>query len=681
MNYKNKIVINQTIEKKFNAISILVIFIFSIIFIKLINIQIINKEMYVKNLEKLTMNIIEGSSAPRGRIYDRNHNLLVDNVGEKVIYYKKEKHITKSDEIDMAYLLSKTLDVNFSNISIYDLKNFWIVNNIEESNNRITEEEKELLKKRKLTNYDIEKLKIDRITEEELNKFNDLDKEAAYIYSLMNKGYSYEEKIIKNNNISDYEYAYVAENLNKFKGVGVKLDWKRKYLYGNTLRGILGTISSSSQGLPYELKDYYLNKGYKLNDRVGLTYLEYQYDDLLRGKKTKYKYENGRLVVHEEGMRGHDIVLSIDINLQLEIERIIEEELRIAKTEPNTQYLNRNFVIVSDPKTGEIIAMAAKQIVNTNGEYKIYDYSPYITTTPVTVGSVVKGASMTVGYKTKAIDIGTRVLDECIKIKSTPIKCSWNTNLGVLNDIDALRLSSNSYQFKIAMKVGGAHYVYNMPLAINKEAFNIYRNTFAEFGLGVKTEIDLPIESVGYKGTNQSSGLLLNFAVGQYDNYTSIQLSQYINTIANDGVRMKFNLLKEVHKPTNNDLISELLHNIEPKELNKVDVDKKYIDRIKEGFKAVMGSSGLGYGYMDIKHKPAGKTGTSESFYDSDGDGVIDKETITTTFAGYAPYDDPKMSIVVVSPDSGHKYGSNFISQVNRRIGKKVTNKYFEIYK
>ena len=55
------------------------------------------------------------------------------------------------------------------------------------------------------------------------------------------------------------------------------------------------------------------------------------------------------------------------------------------------------------------------------------------------------------------------------------------------------------------------------------------------------------------------------------------------------------------------------------------------------------------YHYINSIYKPAGKTGTSQSFIDTDGDGVVDTETITTSFVGYAPYDDPKFSIVVIS--------------------------------
>ena len=77
----------------------------------------------------------------------------------------------------------------------------------------------------------------------------------------------------------------------------------------------------------------------------------------------------------------------------------------------------------------------------------------------------------------------------------------------------------------------------------------------------------------------------------------------------------------------------------------------------------------------------AGKTGTSQSFIDTNNDGVIDTETITSSFVGYLPADNPKMSIIVVSPNSSHPGSStDFASLVTLRITKAVTNKYYEMY-
>ena len=126
------------------------------------------------------------------------------------------------------------------------------------------------------------------------------------------------------------------------------------------------------------------------------------------------------------------------------------------------------------------------QVVKSGKEYKVYDVTSGIVTNPMTPGSVVKGASMLVGYNTSAIKMGERMNDSCIKIYMKPKKCSWKT-LGRINDIDALAYSSNIYQFKTAMKVDGYNYTYNGKWQAKKESFDAYRDIFKQFGLGVKT--------------------------------------------------------------------------------------------------------------------------------------------------------------------------------------------------
>ena len=108
-------------------------------------------------------------------------------------------------------------------------------------------------------------------------------------------------------------------------------------------------------------------------------------------------------------------------------------------------------------------------------------------------------------------------------------------------------------------------------------------------------------------------------------------------------------------------------------------LEQKYKDRIKLGFESVMKS--LGYGYMGTVPSPAGKTGTAESFYDSDGDGKIDVPTISKGFIGYAPSYDPKFAITVLSPNVRYSTTSEYTSPVNSKISSRVSNKVFEILK
>ena len=672
--------LSDIIQKRYLFISCFLVFFFLIIAIRLFKLQILEYDNYIETLAKVTEKTVVGPSAPRGRIYDRNYKLLVDNEAKKTIYYKKEDGITKKEEINLAYKISNIIDVDYDKLSEYRLKIFYCDNNYQLCRDKIKDNEWDAYRKRKLTDTDIESLIFERITSEELNNYNDIDKEAAYIYYLMNRGYSYAEKIIKNKGVTEEEYAKISENIDSLHGFNTKIDWERIYLYGDTFKSILGSVSSDTQGIPKELVDTYLSKGYSLDDRVGTSYLEYQYEDYLKGTKAVYRINNNEYELVSQGKRGNDIILTIDIDLQKNLEEILKQEVLNAKKEPNTKYYNRSFAVISNPNTGEILAMSGKQAITKDGKIEIVDYTPGIVTLPVTPGSIVKGASMMVGYKYGAIDIGTVQKDECLKIKSTPEKCSWRT-MGNINDLYALRYSSNVYQYKIAIKVAKGNYKYNQSLKIDEGAFDKYRAMYASFGLGVKTGIDLPVESLGYMGTSKLPGHLLDFSIGQYDTYTPIQLSQYINTLANSGTRLKPYLLKEVYAPSvnNENVLGDLIYATEKEILGKVDIDKKYMERVRLGFNQVV-TSGLGYGYMGKYMNSSGKTGTSQSFIDTDNDGLIDTETITTSFVGYSPSTNPKMSIVVVSPDISIPNAS-YQSTVTKRITSRIVNKYYELSK
>lgn len=666
----------QKLNKKLDILEIVIIFLFLLLAYFLFKTIYLKEDFYKEKLNSLMNVIVYGESAPRGRIYDRNYNLLVDNIAVPIIYYKKVDKITKQEEIELIYEVIDKLELEYDKLKTRNLKEFYLVLYPNKGNEKITEEEWDKQKQRVLNSSDIENLKIARITDDELNTLSETDRKAAYLYYLMNQGYSYSEKIIKSSNVTDSEYAYFSENNYKLKGFDTKVNWERNYLYQDTLKKILGSVGS----IPKEEKESYLKKGYELTDIVGLSNIEKKYEDILKGTKAKYKkVASNKLVLLEDAKRGNDIVLSIDINLQKEVDSIIDRELIRAKGEANTKYLSKTYAIIQQPSTGEVLAISGREVIKQNQEYITYDITPYSLTDPMTPGSVIKGASMLVGYNTGAIQIGEYTTDECIKIKNLPAKCSSH-RVGRLNDIIALAESSNVYQFKIAMKVGGATYSYNEPLTINPVAFDIYRNTFKEFGLGVKTEIDLPVESLGYSGTKTAPDLLLNFSIGQYDSYTPIQLSQYITTIASNGKRLKPHLLKEIHEATSYEELGKTLEIKEPVILNTVSTKEEYLKRVQEGFVAVM-EVGLGKKVMGNSPNPAGKTGTSESFIDTDKDGKIDTETTSNAFVGYAPSDNPTMTITVTSPDvEDPNTGYNYRTYMNRRIVRMISNKYFEMF-
>ena len=675
---KNKIVLGK-MTNRLKFLKGALLFLFLVIFIRIGFLIFFDGNYYAMLLDKKTDMTVYGDSTPRGRIYDRNYKVIVDNVVVKEITYSKVKGVTKEEEIKLAYLLSEHLALDYDNLLTRNLKEFYYALNEELVNFKITDEEWEDYDNRKITSSEIEELKIERITDEELKTLKEADRKAAYLYYLMNRGYYYDEKSIKVE-ATDEEYAYVVENSQNLKGFKATLDWERVYPYGDVFSLVLGKVSSKEAGVPMEDKEYYLSLGYDLDDRVGISGLEKEYEEVLSGTKAMYQVmDDNSLKIIKEGTKGNDIVLTIDIEVQKEIEEMLKQELVKTKKEPNTEFYNRSFVVITNPSNGEIIAMAGKQLFEEQktGKTEIYDYSNGPIVSTVTPGSVVKGASILVGYNTGVIKIGTKLLDQCIKLYNTPAKCSWRT-MGVINDLEAIKYSSNVYQYKIAMMVGGFEYAYNKKLEMDLGAFNTYRNIFYQFGLGVSTGIDYPIEETGYKGGSSNGELLINFSIGQYDTYTTLQLAQYISTIANDGKRMKVHFLKSVLK---DDDSGEILYNVDPVLLNEVVAEDKYIERIQQGMWLVMNSDGTGqFGYMNYIKDSAGKTGTSESFVDIDGDGVVDYESISNNFVGYAPFDNPTFAIATSSPDVQNPNRGDFKSSVNLRVSKQATSIYFKYY-
>lgn len=590
---------------------------------------------YVKKLKEKTNIYVDGSSAPRGRILDVNGKVLVDNIGVKTIFYNKIKGISVDQELEIAKRLANILNIKEANI--LELKDYYLTIN-DGGKDLITKEEYQLLEERKITGDDIKKLKYERITEEMLD-YDTLTKKQAHIYALMNEGYVYSKKEILKN-VSEEEYAKIIEG--NIPGVTGELSWERLYLYEDTLKNVLGKVGK----IPKEEKSEYLNEGYELTDIVGLSYLEKQYEEYLKGKKAKYLVNNNYTlakVMEEE--KGNDLVLSIDIDIQIKVEEILKKRILEGQHIANTEYYKDSYALISNPLNGEIIAMGGIRL-NENKTWT--DISLNTINKSYTIGSAVKGATIAVGYKYNLITPGKYINDSCVKLYFVPQKCSFK-RLGKVNDLTALAYSSNYYQYMIAIGLTGNTYTPNMKLNATEEHFNKYREVLSSFGLGVKTEIDLPKEQIGIKGSIVADDLLLNLAIGQYDTYTPMQVLQYINSVAS-GDRLKLNLMKKITNGAN--VIKENTVTT----LNKVDVSEESLLRIREGMRLVL-SEGTGKFYVPKGLDFAGKTGTSESFLDSNNDGLVDTATITSTFTGFYPSEDPKYSIVVITPNISHKSG------------------------
>ncbi|MGM1385484.1 peptidoglycan D,D-transpeptidase FtsI family protein [Bacillus cereus group sp. BceL293] len=681
----------RAVPMRLNILFLCVFILFSAMIIQLGKVQIIDGETYKNEVEKRE-NATVSLSVPRGKIFDREGNPVVDNKSLRTITYTKMKGVKSEEILKTARQLADIIEIpkeDIDKLTETDKKDFWMQLNPTLTEKLVSKKEINRFRDKDITgkNLDkkIEELKRKRVTDKNLQDLTDKDIKVLAIKSKMTSGYQMAPQIIKKD-VSEKEFTIISEGLANLPGVDVSVDWERVYVNDGLFRSVLGNVSNSDEGLPSERLDYYLVRDYSRNDRVGKSYIEQQYEDVLHGTKKEVRSvadKQGTTIRTEtisEGKSGKNLILTIDMELQKKVEESIEKILKAYKG--SESMLDRAFVVMMNPKNGQVLSMAGKRLVEKDGKTEIEDYALGTMTSSYELGSTVKGATVLTGFETKAITPGTYFYDAPMKFKGTREKKSWK-EFGNIDDLRALQVSSNVYMFHTALKIAGVDYVKNSSLNIKQEYFDKMRYYFRQFGLGVPTGIDLPNETAGQIGKKDNQpGFLLDYSIGQYDTYTPLQLVQYISTIANGGYRMKPQIVQEVREQTSQkDEIGKVVHAVEPIVLNKIDMKEEYINQVKEGFRKVF-QEGDGTGvraFQKASYKPAGKTGTAQTVYGGESDiGRNEKgerrECYNLTLAGYAPYDNPEVAFSVVVP-----WVMNDKSGINSDIGKEVLDAYFEL--
>ncbi len=672
---------------RLNILFLFVFLLFSLLILQLGVVQILNGEEARERLNE-TENAKTSIAVPRGLMYDADGELVVDNEPVRSITYTPPKngdsHLTKiSIAKKLATMVMMAEDIEGLNdlVNERDKKEFWYVSDEENRKliqERLTEEDEEL------TSGELYQRQLDLITPED---YSSLDWSDAYqlnvvaIKKELDQAIELSPHIIKNENVLDEEYAKVSEHLSLLPGIDAKIDWNRVYPFEDTFRTFIGNITDADAGIPRDNQDYYLNLGYSWNDRVGESGLEQQYEDVLRGQKEVIQYtidNDGDIVgtkTVQDGKAGNDLVLTVDMDFQQALDEIVKDELEkyIAQDPYRNRHMEDALVAALDPQTGAVLGMTAARY---NRDENTFQNQPHRVVYDAHIpGSSVKGATVLTGYQTGVIDIGTVLNDRPIQIAGTPVKKSWR-NFGLLNDLTALEQSSNVYMFEIAMRIATAVYNYNEPLrSFDQSSFQTMRNYFQQFGLGSKTGIDLPFEATGYVGSNIiDGGLLLDFAIGQYDTFTTLQLAQYVSTIANDGYRLAPYLVKEEHAANGDKVtLGPVVTSKSPNLLNRIDMDDRYIKRVQQGFR-LAATEGTGRGHWaNNPYNVAVKTGTAQNQFYVDGE---EQQTNNLTLVGYAPYDEPEIAFAIVIPKAGIGNDQNGI---HHNIGNRLIDAYFEI--
>ncbi|GGA68443.1 peptidoglycan D,D-transpeptidase FtsI family protein [Ornithinibacillus halotolerans] len=671
---------------RLNILFFVVFLLFAVLILQLGVVQILKGEEFQKEIEKTTQDITK-LPVPRGEIYDRNYNVIVKNKPMYAITYTPQKGVQAKERLEVAQKLSKYINMfkpnkkdkkeQIERITDREKKEYWYLLNEEEALNKLTDEEASEMKPAEQYRTILE-----RITEQEFNSnLTEDDYEIILIKRELDRAFALTPQVVKSENVTPEEYARVAEHLALLPGINATTDWVREYPYEDTIQGLLGDVSTEKQGIPAERVDYYLAKGYNRNDRVGQEGLEFQYEDILRGRKEQVKYTMSKsgVILNSEvvvpGESGKDLILTIDMEFQQMVDEILRSELEAATRGGNNKYLRDMIAVAMDPNTGELLAVSGQSL--NKDKTKIID-APYKALHDAHIpGSTIKGATVLAGYDSGVISPGHREFDTPIKIAGSPTVSSWK-NLGMVNDIDALRLSSNVYMAYIAMRMGGEYnYKPGKSVSFNRNAFYDMRYYFNQFGLGVKTGVDFPEESPGYVGSinvEGAAGLFQQFAFGQYDTYTAMQLAQYVSTIANGGYRVQPQFVKEVRNPTSEeDGLGNIYRSMNTNILNKITMDDSLLNRVQEGFRQVFQApGGTAYSYFrDVDYSPAGKTGTAQFKFFVDGNEI---DTINLTMVAYAPHDNPEIAISVIVPQLDLDE-----TRINSDITKRIFDAYFEL--
>ena len=663
----------QVFKSRVSLVLAVVFLLCLILILRLGYLQIIKGESYQERVENAQYVEIN-QNVPRGQIFDRNGKLLVGNKSERAIFFTRHRNMSNQEILTLANELSSYIKVDDQRLALRDKQDF-VLNNYYEQVLRELPNEAQLLKDGAISRTEFYEEAYNQLSEEFVDTLlTDDDLNVLSIYVRMIVASELNPVAVKAKDVTEEEFAKVNQDLDKLDGITTGMDWTRDYKYGSALRTIFGDVSSSEEGLPKELTEYYKSLGYSNNDRVGKSYLEFQYEDILRGTKEEVKYStdrSGKILGQEvvrPGKPGNDLYLTIDIELQQEIEKLAEHHLKALRKlaedakkrndenndldwDIHPEYIDTVNIVVQDPNNGEILAMVGKHI-NEEGEVEDFDYCTFAVT--YVPGSSVKMGTVVTGYQNDVLEPGEFIVDEPLVFQDGTKKTSFfNRNDSIaVDDQEAIMVSSNIYMMKIALKLLGLEYEKGMPLPIDI-ADNSYklRNGLNQFGLGVSTGIDLPNEETGIApALTNNPGNYLDLAIGQYDTYSAMQLSQYISTVANGGSRIQSHLAKEVREydaNANGPVVKTFNANV----LNTVQINDKEFEQLKKGMYDVFNTHdqatdryGTGWdAFHNLEPKAAGKTGTAEAF--REGNSVLNQ-----TYLGYAPAENPDMAFSIIWP-------------------------------
>ncbi len=654
------------VKLRFNFLTTIIYIVGIVLLLQLFNLQIVHGEEYREqsNTRLTRESTIE---ADRGSILDKNGNTIVgNNMGFSVDLYKTKiddqtlnetilKIITVLEQNGDSYIDDFIINVNpyaFSTDNQNTIANFKEDHDIEES---ATAEEcfNKLKEEYEITNTDpLEARKI-----------------MAIRYAIQTEGYSSTRPLQISDNISRQSALIFNERSSEFPGINVVVEPVRNYSQGTTAAHIVGYTGKISS------EEYKTRKDtYDKDDIIGKTGIEYAFEDYLKGQDGIKQIDmsvDGTVqeeYVTKEAVKGSDVVLTIDLNLQKVTEEALANSIKKINSGGYSQRYatNAGAAVVMEVKTGKILAMASyptynpQDFVGTISTEKWNEYNNNVDK-PLrnkaiqdnyAPGSIFKMVTAITGLETGATTTKERVRDTGTFYKyNESWRCWLRGGHGWVNITTAIEKSCN-------------YFFYTIGTRIDIDDLAKYAKYF---GLGVKTGVELPSETAGTVASRETAekygrgwyaGDMMSAVIGQsYNSFSPLQMTKYISMIANNGKIVNPTIVEsviradgtEINKDEVEKAIKEKL-GITDTEVEDLNISQESINVAKEGMKSVT-SDESGTAYSVFKNFPievGGKTGSAETASGS-GNGKTN-----AWFAGFAPYDDPEIAVVVFIENGGH---------------------------
>ena len=665
---------------RYNILIVFVYIIGIILLMQLFNLQIIHGEEY---LEKSSSRLTRETTifAARGNILDRNGNILAgtDTVYSLEIYKSKiDSNTLNNTLLEVVKVLEANEDtykdefpikINPIEFTISEEKQKTWLNANELEENLSAEQ---VLKKYK------EKYEIQNENIEEIRKI------IAIRYGIEKEGYSSMSSYTISTNISTKSVAIFEEQNLKFPGIDIEISPVRTYLRGNLASHTIGYIGSINE------EEYKNNEGYSMNDYIGKAGVEYVFESYLRGANGKKQTDmsidgttTGEYVT-EEAVQGSDVVLTIDANLQYVAENALKNNIEKIRNGGfgEVRKVETGAAVVLDVKSGDVLALASYPdfepglFVNGISQDKWNEYTQEGKSALINrciqsayaPGSIFKMASAIAGLETGAVNSTEIIYDTGVYPKGHNPRCwyysSYGRGHGALNVSGAIKNSCNYYFYELISRMG----------IENLEKYATY------FGLGEKTNIELPGEVSGTLagktlydriGETWYYGNSLSAVIGQAENnFTPLQMVRYIAMLANGGKNVDVTIVKDIISSDgiseNKESVQEYANNkLNLKDINKEDLNIKQenLGVVLEGMKSVTTETG-GTAYSVFKNfdiEVGGKTGSAEA-----------GGKVNAWFAGFAPYDNPEIAIVVMVENGSHGY-------YTAEVAKEIIEQHFRL--